>query len=91
MCQVVADGIGTEFLAVRTQTGDRSRLPAQRTSLIGRDEAVGDVRQRLLRGRLVTLTGAGGCGKTRRAVEVAGRQAQMFTDGACFVDPTRVG
>jgi len=36
--------------------------------------------------RLVTLTGAGGCGKTRLAIEVATKLAPNFADGSCFVD-----
>ncbi|MGH9153760.1 MAG: AAA family ATPase [Acidimicrobiales bacterium] len=41
--------------------------------------------------RVVTLTGTGGCGKTRLAVEVAGDVAWRFSDGACWVDLQGVG
>lgn len=62
------------------------RLPAQLTSFVGRDTEMGDVRSLLARNRLVTLTGAGGVGKTRLAVQVAGSVADDYADGICYVD-----
>jgi predicted ATPase/DNA-binding SARP family transcriptional activator len=50
----------------------RTNLPAALTELIGRDEAVAAIRTRLATDRLVTLTGPGGVGKTRLALEAAG-------------------
>jgi predicted ATPase len=61
-----------------------SNLPAHPVALIGRDEEALVIRQRLLgaeRG-LLTLTGAGGCGKTSLAVHVAGGLLGAFPDGA---------
>jgi predicted ATPase/DNA-binding SARP family transcriptional activator len=49
-------------------------LPAQITSFVGRSDDLERVEQLLGRGRLVTLTGPGGTGKTRLAIEAAGRQ-----------------
>ncbi len=89
--QIVADGLDAEFPDIRTATDGRAHLPTQRSSLVGRDDDVAHVRRRLLDGRLVTLTGAGGCGKTRLAIEVAGRESQAFADGAFFVDLARIG
>jgi predicted ATPase/class 3 adenylate cyclase len=89
--QVVAEGIESDFPEIRTLSDSRSRLPTQRSSLIGRNDDIAAIRSRLLNGRLVTLTGAGGCGKTRLAIEVAGRESQTFTDGAFFVDLARIG
>ncbi len=62
------------------------RLPTQLTSFIGRDAQINDVRQILAASRLVTLTGAGGVGKTRLAIQVAGQLATEFGDGAWYVD-----
>lgn len=61
-------------------------LPTQLTSFVGRDSEMGDVRTILAQNRLVTLTGAGGVGKTRLAVEVAASVADDYTDGLCYVD-----
>jgi non-specific serine/threonine protein kinase len=65
-----------------------TNLPAQLPSLIGRDEAILTVCDRLLAARpgLLTLTGPGGCGKTRLAVAVAESLLDNFEDGVWLVD-----
>ncbi|WP_156689661.1 LuxR family transcriptional regulator [Mycobacterium sp. Marseille-P9652] len=63
-----------------------AHLPAQLTSFVGRGEQIGDVAATLKENRLVTMTGAGGVGKTRLAVQVAARVADEFPGGAWFVD-----
>ncbi len=62
------------------------RLPAPTSSLLGRDEEVQHVRTRLHERRLVTLTGVGGTGKTRLAIEVADREIPRFPAGVWFAD-----
>ncbi len=66
-------------------------LPRPLTRLIGRESELADVMMRLRRARLVTLTGAGGVGKTRLATEVAHLLAPEFADGARFVDLAPLG
>lgn len=68
-------------------------LPAQPTSLIGREKIAAHVRQELLRPdvRLVTLTGPAGTGKTRLAVAVASDLHDRFEHGAVFVDLAPLG
>ena len=61
------------------------RLPTHLTSFVGRESQVAEVRSLLNENRLLTLTGAGGAGKTRLAVEVAGQMAE-FGDGPWYVD-----
>ncbi len=58
-------------LADRSQALSLPPLPVQLTSFVGRARELADVRQLLTSSRLVTLTGAGGCGKTRLALRVA--------------------
>jgi predicted ATPase/DNA-binding SARP family transcriptional activator len=60
----------------------RGNLPVPLTSLMGREPNLAAVQDLLARSRLVTLTGPGGSGKTRLAVEAAARAAGQFRDGA---------
>jgi predicted ATPase/class 3 adenylate cyclase/DNA-binding CsgD family transcriptional regulator len=62
------------------------RLPVQLTSFVGRDDQLTQVRELLTQNRLVTLTGAGGAGKTRLALQVAAEMSDGFTDGVYYVD-----
>jgi hypothetical protein len=70
-----------EFPPLRVATPVVSQhLPAQLTSFVGREAEMHEVRQLLAENRLVTLTGAGGVGKTRLAVEIAARRMDEFPD-----------
>src|ERR1700742_5115794 len=62
------------------------RLPVQLTSFVGRDKELTQVRELLADSRLVTLTGAGGVGKTRLAVQVAAQLTREFGEGVWYVD-----
>jgi predicted ATPase/class 3 adenylate cyclase/DNA-binding CsgD family transcriptional regulator len=62
------------------------RLPAQFTSFVGRRDQIAEIRQLLSEHRLVTLTGAGGAGKTRLAIELAAQISDEFSDGVWYVD-----
>ncbi|GBG35888.1 transcriptional regulator [Mycobacterium montefiorense] len=76
-----------EFPPLRISTSVVSqRLPAQLTSFVGRDAELAEVRKLLADNRLVTLTGAGGVGKTRLAVQIAGQLATEFPGGVWYVD-----
>lgn len=63
-----------------------SGLPAPRTAFIGREREISELTALLPSTRLLTLTGAGGCGKTRLALEIASRVAEHYADGVWFVD-----
>jgi len=64
----------------------RHNLPLARTSFIGRERETLEVKRLLAMTRLLTLTGAGGCGKTRLAVEVASDLVGAYPDGVWLVD-----
>ncbi|MFF5965205.1 ATP-binding protein [Streptomyces collinus] len=68
---------------------EAGNLPAPFTSFVGRRAEVAEVRRLLGVGRLLTLTGAGGVGKTRLALEVAAASVKAFPDGVWLVDVTR--
>jgi predicted ATPase/DNA-binding CsgD family transcriptional regulator len=61
-------------------------LPAEVSSLVGRGPEIAAVRERLRGGRVVTLTGPGGCGKSRLALRAATLAAGGFEDGARLVE-----
>jgi predicted ATPase/class 3 adenylate cyclase/DNA-binding CsgD family transcriptional regulator len=62
------------------------RLPVQLTSFVGRDAQMAQVRELLTQSRLLTLTGAGGAGKTRLAIQLAAQLSGEFSDGVWYVD-----
>jgi predicted ATPase/serine/threonine protein kinase len=68
-------------------------LPVQRTAFIGREQEVSTLKELLLRDgvRLVTLTGPGGIGKTRLALQASREAAENFPAGVCFVSLAAVG
>ena len=68
------------------KNGATQHLPPQFTSFVGRDAEIEEVLRIVGANRLVTLTGAGGVGKTRLAVQVAARLDGDFADGVWYVD-----
>jgi predicted ATPase/transcriptional regulator with XRE-family HTH domain len=73
-----------------------NNLPIQWTSFVGREQSMSDVLQHLESTPLLTLTGTGGCGKTRLAIEVAKGRLDRYPDGVWLIelapltDPTRI-
>ena len=65
---------------------ERHNLPAQLTSFVGREHELAELERLLPEGRLLTLTGVGGVGKTRLALELATRLLGSVPDGVWFVD-----
>jgi len=64
----------------------RHNLSHQLTSFVGREQEIAQLEELVTAHRLVTLTGAGGAGKTRLAIEVARRLVDAFPDGVWLVD-----
>jgi predicted ATPase/DNA-binding SARP family transcriptional activator len=65
---------------------ERHNLPAPVSSFIGRDTELADIDRLLATGRLLTLTGVGGVGKTRLALEAARRALADSLEGVFFID-----
>jgi predicted ATPase len=84
--QVQAEGLRTDFPPLRALDAGPGNLRPATTSFIGRESEVEEVKGALHEHRLVTLTGVGGVGKTRLAVEVAARLADEFPDGVWFFE-----
>jgi predicted ATPase/class 3 adenylate cyclase len=84
--QVLADGLEPVFSALPSLGSLPNNLPLQLTPLIGRTEERSEIQSLLRKHRLVTLTGAGGIGKTRLALQVGAEMLDAFCDGVWFVD-----
>jgi predicted ATPase len=84
--QLVAPGLAREFPRPRTVDEAAHNLPTQVTSFVGRQTERTELSALLRDNRLVTVVGAGGAGKTRIAVEVAGTLVDSYPDGVWFVD-----
>src|SRR5215213_264636 len=85
--QLSAPDLPSEFPPLRTLEAYRNNLPLQPTPLVGREKEVSEVCD-LMRGeatRLLTLTGPGGIGKTRLALQAAADLLDEFPDGTFFV------
>ncbi|WP_155769657.1 helix-turn-helix transcriptional regulator [Mycobacterium asiaticum] len=85
--QLCHPDLRNEFPPLRVRSAVVSHnLPAQLTSFVGRQAEMAELRLLVSENRLVTLTGAGGAGKTRLAVEVAGQLTAEFCEGIWYVD-----
>ena len=74
-----------EVVAVRAEPA-RHNLPAPTTNFVGRERELAELERLLREHRLVTVTGTGGSGKTRLALEVASRQVEVWSNGTWLVD-----
>ena len=86
--QLEADGLQADFLPLRSLDNPKLRhnLPAQVSAFIGREAELAEVRRLVSTSRLVTLTGTGGAGKTRLALQVAAGLLDGSGDGVWFAD-----
>ena len=75
-----------EFPPLRSLGAYPSNLPVQATAFVGRDDQMRDARKALDGCRVVTLTGVGGVGKTRLALQVAAEVLPQYRDGAWLVE-----
>lgn len=84
--QVVGDGLRPDFPPLRSLETTPHNLPLAVTSLIGRRRELDTVGALLAEHRVVTLTGAGGCGKTRLALHAAGESVDRHSGGVWWVE-----
>lgn len=84
--QVLGDGLVADFPPLRTLSGFPNNLPSQLPTLFGRNALVEDVLAELADSPVVTLTGPGGIGKTRVALEAASRAGDENRDGVWVVE-----
>jgi predicted ATPase/class 3 adenylate cyclase len=82
---LLIEGMASDFPALRTLNAVPNNLPMQLTSFLGRQREIAEGRQLLIDGRLLTLTGPGGTGKTRLSLQIAADATDRFPDGIYFV------
>jgi predicted ATPase/DNA-binding CsgD family transcriptional regulator len=74
----------------KSKNTPRTNIPAVLTSFIGRKREIAEILQLLASTHLVSLVGAGGCGKTRLALRVAAELSDQYTDGVYWVELARL-
>lgn len=84
--QVIAADLPSEFPPVKSLDSVPNNLPLQLTSFVGRQREMADLKKLLETTRLLTLTGVGGTGKTRLALQVAGDVLDGYEDGVWIVE-----
>jgi predicted ATPase len=89
--QVQAPGLRTEFPPLKTADPAHGNLRPRNNSFIGRETELAELNEALKANQLVTLTGVGGVGKTRLALEAGARVADSFPDGVWVVEFAAVG
>jgi non-specific serine/threonine protein kinase len=78
--------LGATYVAAEPPAGPRNNLPQQLTSFIGRVDEMAEVKQLFATSRLLTLTGEGGGGKTRFALQLAADLLKEYGDGVWLVE-----
>jgi predicted ATPase/class 3 adenylate cyclase len=84
--QLTTTGLRSEFSPLNSLESRPNNLPVHVTALIGREQELDDVRVLIGKHRLVTLTGSGGIGKTRIALQLGADLIGGFPDGVWFAD-----
>jgi predicted ATPase/class 3 adenylate cyclase len=84
--QVVVPDLCSDFPVLKTLDAHPNNLPIQLTSFIGREQEMARVKELLANAHILTLTGVGGVGKTRLALQVALDLIDEFPDGEWFVE-----
>ena len=84
--QVISDGLREEFPPLKTLDARPNNLPVQLTSFIGRENEMKAIKDLLNNTHLLTLTGSGGAGKSRLALQIAADVIDDFVNGVWFIE-----
>ncbi len=89
--QVTGPGLPAEFPPLKSMDPRRHNLPVSPTAFVGREAELAEIKDRLASVRMLTITGAGGTGKTRLALQAAAEMTDRFEDGVWFVELAPLG
>jgi predicted ATPase/DNA-binding SARP family transcriptional activator len=89
--QVTAPGLRAEFPPLKSMDPRRHNLPVSPNGFVGRIGELAEIKERLAANRMLTLTGAGGTGKTRLALQAAADLLEGFKDGVWLVELAGLG
>ena len=84
--QIIADGLRSEFPPLKTLDARPNNLPFLLNNFIGREESIYQVKKYLKEGRIVTITGTGGSGKTRLALQTGAELTDDFDHGVFIAE-----
>ena len=84
--QIAHPDLSTNFPPLRSLTSVPNNLPVTLTTFVGRESDAADVKRLIEGARMLTVTGAGGCGKTRLVLEVAADLVDRFPEGLWWID-----
>ncbi len=84
--QLVTPGLPSDFPSLRTSHHTIENLPVALTTFVGREKEIAEVKQLLEAKRLMTISGPGGAGKTRLAIQVALESLEDYDSGGWFID-----
>ncbi len=84
--QLVIAGLPQDFPPLKSLDARPNNLPLQLTSFVGREQELAEVKRLLFGTRLLTLTGSGGAGKTRLALELAADVLDIYPHGAWLIE-----
>src|SRR4051794_1259086 len=85
-CGGLAKGLGSAAVPSTRTTASVGNLPVELTSFVGRRQGLADLKRTLASTRLLTLTGAGGVGKTKLALRAGRESARLYPAGVWFVE-----
>lgn len=88
--QLVIPELLSDFPPLKTLDARPNNLPAQLSSFVGRERELDELASILQTTRLLTLSGAGGAGKTRLSIQLAEKMLDAFPDGVWFIELARV-